>query len=282
MTGSWAVFLQRFRAPWLDTLMYLVTCLGSEWFFMIALPLMYWTWNKRSGYRMAALFLFGEWTKNALKMAFHTPRPKSSLDAAVLHPETGPGYSFPSGHTEGSTVFWGQFALEVRKMWAWLLAATLILLVSISRLYLNVHWPVDVVGGFLLGMVLLVAFNAASALWARLELPFAVRGLCILVLPAIMYLVYHGDDSLIAIGFMFGFPMGHLLEERYLGWNERAPLAVNFLKGVAGMGGLLAIRFGLKMVFPETVAADIARYALAGLWASFGAPLIFVGLGWQD
>ena len=282
MTSAWAEFLQRFRSPWLDTLVYYITCLGSEWFFLAAVPLLYWTWNKRAGYRIAVVFLFGEWAKNGLKMAFHTPRPGPTAKAAVLHPETGPGYSFPSGHAESSTVFWGQLALEARKRWLYVLGAILVFLVSMSRLYLNLHWPIDVLGGFVLGLVLLSLFNVASTLWANLQLPFAVRALCILVAPIAMYFIYSGEDSHIVIGFMMGLPLGRLLDERYLGWNERASGLANVLKVVLGMAGLLGIRFVLKMVFPETALADIARYALAGLWASFGAPLLFVALGWQD
>lgn len=282
MTIAWALFLQKFRSPWLDDLAYYITCLGSEWFFLAVVPILYWTWSKRSGYRIAVLFLFGEWAKNGLKMAFHTPRPSEGAGVAVLHPETGPGYSFPSGHAESSTVFWGQLALEGRKRWLSVLAVVLVLLVSLSRLYLNVHWPIDILGGLLLGLVLLVLFNAASALWDHLQLPVIVRTLCILIVPTLMYLLYSGEDSHIVIGFMFGFPLGYLLDERYLGWNERASSLANVFKVLLGMAGLLGIRFGLKMVFPETALADIARYAIAGLWASFGAPLAFVAFGWQD
>ena len=171
MTVAWAEFLQRFRSPWLDTLVYYITSLGSEWFFLAAVPLLYWTWNKRAGYRIAVLFLFGEWAKNGLKVAFHTPRPQPTDGAEVLHPETGPGYSFPSGHAESSTVFWGQLAVEARKRWLYLLGLIIVFLVSMSRLYLNVHWPIDVLGGFLLGVALLAFFNVASALWANLQLP---------------------------------------------------------------------------------------------------------------
>ncbi|MEX0974203.1 MAG: phosphatase PAP2 family protein [Bacillota bacterium] len=282
MIISWAVFLQRFRTPWLDKLAYLITCLGSAWFFIAALPVLYWTWNKRAGYRIAVFYLLGAYVNSALKVAFHTPRPGPVPGAVVMHPETGPGYSFPSGHAQGSTVFWGQFALEVRTVFTWALAIILTLLVSLSRLYLNVHWPVDVLGGILVGMVLLLLFNAASALWERLYLPFWFRLLCTLALPAAMYLVYRGDDAHLLIGFLLGFPLGHLMEERYVGWSERASPIANVLKVLVGLGGLLAIRYGLKLVLPINAAADIARYALAGLWAGFGAPLLFVAMGWHD
>ncbi len=282
MTASWAEALQRFSSPWLDTLVYYITSLGSEWFYLVLIPLLYWTWSKRAAYRIAVIFLFGEWAKNGLKTAFHTPRPGPTSGAVIMHPETGPGYSFPSGHAEGSTVFWGQAAFEVRKRWIYVLAPIVIFLVSLSRIYMNLHWPTDILGGFLLGVVLLVVFNAGSAIYSNLELPLWVRALFIVLIPVLMYFVYSGDDSHIVIGFMLGLPLGYLLDERYIGWSERASPFCNVAKVLLGFAGIVVIRFGLKMVFPQTAVADIVRYALAGFWASFLAPLLFVALGWQD
>lgn len=282
MTPSWAEALQRFSSPWLDTLVYYITSLGSEWFYLVLIPLLYWTWNKRAACRIAIIFLFGEWAKNGLKMVFHTPRPVPTDGASVMHPETGSGYSFPSGHAEGSTVLWGQAAFEVRKRWIYVLAPIVIFLVSLSRIYMNLHWPVDILGGFLLGVVLLVVFNAGSAIYSNLELPSWVSALFIVLIPVLMYFVYSGADSVIVIGFMLGLPFGYLLDERYLGWNEHASPFCNVAKVLLGFAGLAVIRFGLKMVFPESAAADIVRYGLAGFWASFVAPFLFVVLGWQD
>ena len=47
MTDSWACFLQRFSTPWLDALMLAVTNMGSEMFYILVLPGIYWLWSKR-------------------------------------------------------------------------------------------------------------------------------------------------------------------------------------------------------------------------------------------
>ncbi len=279
MTSSWAAYFQSFRAPWLDTLVYYITNLGSEWFYMIALPILYWMWSKRGAYRVATFYLFSVYVNGLLKTAFKTPRPQPTQDLAVLHPETGTGYAFPSGHAQGSTVFWGQLSLETRKRWVAVAGIVIIALVSLSRLYLNVHWPIDVLGGFLIGLALLALFNAAGSIWRNLEPRFAFRLIGAVLIPVIMYLTYRGDDAYIVTGFMLGFPVGALLEERYVGWNEKTRGLGNVFKLLIGFGGLFLIRFGLKLVFPETVFADVIRYALAGFYASFIAPLIFLSLG---
>jgi membrane-associated phospholipid phosphatase len=281
MTTSWAAFLQKFSTPWLDQLMYLITSMGSELFYIIVLPVLYWTWSKRAGYRMGMFYLFGAYLNSVLKVAFHIPRPVPTADARVMHPETGPGYAFPSGHAQGATVFWGQRALELRTRAAWVTAAVITVLVSMSRIYLNVHWPSDVAGGILIGVALLVVLNLLSGLWERLDLPVPVRILACLALAVAAYLLYREDDAYILIGFLLGFPAGRILEETYVGWTERARFRANVLKVVVGLAGLIILRYGLKAVFPETAAADIARYAIVGLWGSLGAPLVFVRMGWH-
>ncbi len=93
-----------------------------------------------------------------LKALFHRDRP---LDQVV----PAHGYSFPSGHAFGSTVFYGMMAYLVWRYTknAWARAAALLLgplaflAVGLSRVYLNVHFLTDVVAGWLAGGAWLVA-----------------------------------------------------------------------------------------------------------------------------
>lgn len=282
MTSSWAAFLQRFSTPALDQVVFLMTGLGSEIFYMIVLPVLYWTWSKRSGFRVVVFYLFGVYVNSVLKAAFRIPRPSPTVTARVMHPETGPGYSFPSGHAQGSAVFWGQWALEVRRKAAWSVAVLVTVLVAMSRVYLNVHWPIDIAGGLLVGGVLLAIVNLLSDLWARLDPPMPVRLLACLALPVTMYLVHHQDDVYILAGFLLGFPTGRVLEERYVGWTEQASFRDNVLKTVVGLAGLAAIGYGLRLFMPPTALAHVVRYAFAGLWGSAGAPLVFMRMGWHE
>ncbi|WP_239254608.1 phosphatase PAP2 family protein [Listeria ilorinensis] len=70
------------------------------------------------------------------------------------------GFSFPSGHATATTVFYGLAALflifTVRKMWQKIvigaLGLVIIFFIMYSRIYLGVHYPTDVLGGFLFGI----------------------------------------------------------------------------------------------------------------------------------
>lgn len=282
MTDSWACFLQRFSTPWLDTLVYYITNLGSETFYVLILPGLYWLWNKRSAYKVGAVYLGSVYVNSALKAVFHTPRPVPTDCARVMHPETGTGYAFPSGHAQGATVFWGQLAVEVRRRVMWAAAVILIILISLSRIYLNVHWPVDIAGGILIGAVILRIFNVLASGWENAKPPLWLRAALSIGIPVCLAILHHDHDSRVVLGFLIGFPVGRLIEEKHVCWRERAPIFKQALKFVLGVLGLYCIRYGLKAVLPEGSFWDLVRYAVAGLWVSLGAPYLFVRFAWQD
>ena len=104
----------------------------------------------------AAAALGGAALDYVLKTTIHRSRPEYA--AAFLH---GTSYSFPSGHAMGSIIGYGflAYALTLTVRWAgehrravFAAAALLTLLIGISRVYLDVHYPSDVLGGWAAGL----------------------------------------------------------------------------------------------------------------------------------
>jgi len=91
----------------------------------------------------------------ALKLAFHRPRPVAFFGST---PST---YSFPSGHALGSFCFYGMLAAilaaRVRgrgtKFCIWMAVVFLVGMIGLSRIYLGVHYPSDVIAGYCAGAV---------------------------------------------------------------------------------------------------------------------------------
>ena len=147
------VAMQRMGA-WPTLPMQIFSFLGTEDFFMLALPMLYWYVDSMLGIRVALILMLSTNINSAFKLAFHGPRPYwYSPKVRALATETS--FGVPSGHAQGAVVFWGLLATYLRKWWSWLVAILFILLIGLSRLYLGVHFPHDVLLGWLIGGILL-------------------------------------------------------------------------------------------------------------------------------
>jgi undecaprenyl-diphosphatase len=120
----------------------------------------------RRGALLVVVTLAGAWLLDTgLKLFFARARPEAFYD---YYPAPS-SYSFPSGHALFSVCFFGGLAVlfahrlngRVARVTIWLLAFVIILLIGSSRVYLGVHYPTDVVGGYAVGLawVTAVAFG---------------------------------------------------------------------------------------------------------------------------
>jgi undecaprenyl-diphosphatase len=151
-------FLHGLSSPVLDTLMQTLTDLGS---LIVIGPLLVvlLVGLSLTGWRHEGLFLAvaiaGSVVLNeAAKQLFKRPRPQ--LDWAQPLPD----FSFPSGHTMNSLVFYGAIAVIVwtirgrpAGLTAIVVAVVLAMLIGVSRIYLGYHYLTDVLGGLLAGAV---------------------------------------------------------------------------------------------------------------------------------
>lgn len=101
-----------------------------------------------------------------LKLSFHRPRPVAFFGVAPS------SYSFPSGHALGSLCLYGILASVLsdrmrsrkQKLFVWLAAAFLVAMIGLSRIYLGVHYPSDVIAGYLAGAVWVTAVTVVDKL----------------------------------------------------------------------------------------------------------------------
>jgi membrane-associated phospholipid phosphatase len=270
-----------FAGAWLDWLMLAVTSLGSENFYLLALPLLYWCWDKKKAIYTGAAFLLAISLNDIMKTVFQHPRPDPAKllpgirELAAQYMPDEPG--FPSGHAQGSVAFWGSLALSLRNRAVWAICIILIILVSYSRLYLGVHYTGDVIGGLLLGLVCLAvvipAANIIAKHYHRVHSAAVITVLVFLPVAAVMFL----PGNLLAkdMGAISGFLVGAYLAEKEVSFNPRNRLISQAAKIAIGIAGLAAIRFGLKAVLPDLPIAGFFRYWLIGAWVSIGAPYVF-------
>lgn len=151
-------WIQKLLGTSLQPLFLGITNLGSEYAYIVFLSLYYWLVNPRTGRQLGLLIGFSYGFNVLCKALFDYPRP-FELNPNIASPEaiaTIEHSSFPSGHAQSSATFWVYIALYHQHLWLWISSIIIITLIAISRLYLGVHFPIDVVGGLLIGILFAV------------------------------------------------------------------------------------------------------------------------------
>lgn len=149
--------------PILTAVMKIVTVFGSTVFLTTATlagAAAFYYFKHKRGLALLSLTMVGNTILLfSLKTGFKRVRPEPFFDYALPA-----SYSFPSGHSLSSFCFYGILAalltarMENRalKILVWTLAVVLILLIGLSRVYLGVHYPSDVLAGFAVGLIWVV------------------------------------------------------------------------------------------------------------------------------
>jgi membrane-associated phospholipid phosphatase len=271
------VWVQQFSNGALDALFKFATYLGKEYFYILSLPILYWCVDKYLGRAIAVIFLLSEYVNTFLKDTFNLPRPYD-YDGRIRAPlpETSP--SFPSSHSQGSLVFWGGLASLVKRSWMWVVSVVLILLISLSRIYLGVHFPQDVLGGWIIGLILLALYLWVRRVLHGIILSFPVQLGFALAVPLLLFLLHPSESAGMVMGVAFGMLPGFVLEAKFVRFSAGGVWWKRIVRFVVGVIPLLALYVGLKVVFPEGEAFRFLRYALIGLWAGVVAPWVFVAL----
>lgn len=170
-------FFGRHRIPWLEATLVEITVLGTgTTVFMVAgvaALFLSLTRHRYSGALLLASTIGGLLLNAVLKLGFDRPRPQVFTWATHVA-----STSFPSGHAMSAAIVYGTLAYlaarlqssRIARAMTLSAAALLIALIGLSRMYLGVHYPSDVLAGIVVGLAwagFCMALLEATQLYAR-------------------------------------------------------------------------------------------------------------------
>lgn len=303
--------------PQLMSFMAAITRVGSFEFYLVAIPLIYWSLQKKLGGQLLVLLTLSNTVGETLKHAFRDPRPywyDPSLNS------TGePTYGFPSNHALVPPVLFFVIASWVRKTWFWIAAIILVLVIMFSRIYLGVHDVPDVLFGFFFGLIIFGIYLNSNQRFARwfnnrilgqkllvvflVCLFFTILTVVIVLLlgevvndnPDWNFLYEESeraslDGATANIASLLGIGVGLLFESVKVRFDSGGTAVKRTLRYLFGIFTTIVIFYGLRSVFPDTNEADYIisiplralRYFVAAIWVAYYAPYFFVRLNLAD
>jgi membrane-associated phospholipid phosphatase len=283
-----------------------VTALGTEVFYIPVILLIFWCVDEKKGIRLGFLIILSAFANGFFKALFKQPRPYNLEPPLGLASESS--FGFPSAHAQVSLCFWLPCAswFYKRKAAAYGTAIGITAIIGFTRLYLGVHFPTDLLGGWLLGALILgIYYNLMGRIITLLnEAGMRGRMIAVAVIAFGMNALLPAERSFGAL--FLGFGVGYNLMLKHIpfsaraGWDKSGRAVLKRLGRYAlGLAGVYIIYRALYLVLPGETSlfkdlpywggdspyyelGRFIRYGFIGLWAAAGAPWLFLRLGFAD
>lgn len=259
------------------------TFLGEELLLVGLMVYIYWCYDKEFGKQIGTNVVAGLVWNPLLKNIALRRRPyfdhpnikclKPVHADADLYDISEQGYSFPSGHSTNSATIYGSLAKFKRNKFFMIIAFVVPLLVGFSRVELGVHYPTDVLVGWLLGIFVIFV---VSFMQSKIKSKLVLYGIILAVsIPGCFYC--KTTDYFTTLGIMAGFFAGVLFEEKYVHFENTRKVSKTILRIVIGVGlyFILGALFKLAFGFMPDALARVLRYTLVTFLLVGVYPLAF-------
>ncbi len=276
------IWIQTHFHPQFDLIFKFITYFGGFEGVVFLWSCFVWCISYSFGCRLILLTQFVHyWSSLWIKSVVALPRPYQTFPnvIGILHEK---GFAFPSGHALNGMLYWGYLVVFCKKRWVTFLSVTVILLIGLSRIYLGVHYPTDVFGGWVLGALALWFFWRWQGSLDRYFMRFRSVAMVFWIFGAILFftvfLILFAPSGvppswgLATLYLTLSVCFGWMAKSRWLMFDEGGPFLLRLVRLVVGNLVLVPVLliFGPK----ETWV-----FAFAGFWLTFGGPLLFQLLG---
>lgn len=269
----------------------LFTMLGEEYVIIAILGFLYWCYDKELGKLIGTNIIVGIVWNPLIKNIVLRRRPYFDHDnikclkpvdiSSDIYDISAQGYSLPSGHsTNSAIIYWSllnhkpQYEGTERSVKNRVLRVVLIILpilVGISRIILGVHYPTDVISGWLMGGFIALFLPKLQKKIARWKLHLAI-----LTISLIGIFYSRTSDYFTALGIMIGFFLAIPFEERYVNFKGTDSPVRCILRLIGGFGLYFGVNAILKLPFNSAFLATPVLSAFIIRTIRYAVILFFV------
>lgn len=281
--------LQFFQNPVLDKVATFVTLFSEPGFLVLIIGLFYWCIDKKLGRRIALCLsggmMFGTLIKGLVlrKRPYMDYRHVKCIRAAYpdedIYSCAVQGYSFPSIHATMSLSIYGTIAKNIKNKILIIICLIIPLLVGLSRPYLGVHYPTDVLCGWLLGAIVIFLFS-----YIEEKLGYKTGYLIVIFFGALGMIYCRNEEYFTFYGVAIGCLLGFMFEEYFVKFQTATKKWEYFVRPIGGILVFLAVDLLLK-AFVKNVDLDgtnmlmlfyrLFRYTMATFVTLGVYPLVF-------
>lgn len=254
--------------------------------YLLLMTYLLWCKSTKAAIFASCSLIFSNFANDSIKSTLKVARPYVR-DPSVFRSMTEPTYSTPSGHSASSASFFPVMAAVYpnwKRVWRILVAILLPVLVALSRCYIGVHYPTDVLGGLMLGYIVsagVIMFGEKiSSIVIKLR-PSLLMLICTLICVGFNAI---SMENVAMSGLFMGICGGQLLLNKAGGFDATAGTKkqkiLRYLLGLVIVG---IVYLAGKLLSPGEQSAyynliRFVRYGACGIGATYVCPMLFIKL----
>ena len=264
------IWMQQYMSAGAVSFFSFISELGDQLFIVALVGLFYWSLDKELGKKIVLNICIINIVNPCVKSLVKRLRPymanpkikclKPVSTEGDLYDVTVQEYSFPSGHAANSVAVYGTIGKYYKKAWLRAMLFTVCLLIGISRFAVGVHYPTDVLLGWLLAALSLTVFGFLFKKVGRYKMFLILDALGLLG-----FIFARTNDFYTGYGMLLGSTLAIVFEEKRVNFKEAGSFLSGLLRTVVGGGLFLGLNALLKLPFTEeflsggTMGAFIVR-----------------------
>ena len=269
-----------------------LSALGEELALILILGFLFWCYDKKSGIKVGICVVTGLVLNPLIKNIAWRRRPYFDHENikclrpvekdADIYDIAAQGFSFPSGHSTNSAVAYGAIARFMKKKILTVLGFLIPLCVGFSRVVVGVHYPTDVLCGWLLGVAIIFFIPLIMEKVGEEKQWLAFLGIFAISCSGLFYC--KTSDYFTGLGIMGGFFLAIEFEKRFVHFENTGKIVFCITRIIGGAIVYLALNTLLKLPFSSSFLESgtfiagivrVLRYVIVSFMALGVYPMIF-------